>query len=214
MSVTLPPVLVEHLENAEHGEEQWNRAVASLARGHTVVVIVAHRSVLVCVAHTVDAAQMAFLIRHTSGFIQVALSENVCERLQLPEAAHNRGQQRPAATGQCVAVDAAEGTSTGISAADRARTARVLTDPTSTAADLTRPGHLVPTCVPSATGEHSGNEIAEIAHALSAAATAMPGAVFADLISERDPINLAEADEAHHFAERHSLTELTIAFHD
>jgi 3,4-dihydroxy 2-butanone 4-phosphate synthase/GTP cyclohydrolase II len=86
---------------------------------------------------------MAFLIRHTSGFVQIALPESRCGRLQLPPMnAFDRGFVR-----MCVGVDAIDGVGTGISASDRATTSRRLLDPAAEPSHFTRPGHLVPVCV-------------------------------------------------------------------
>lgn len=85
---------------------------------------------------------MAFMVRHTSGYICAPLTSEDCDRLELPPMCAVNQDRR--GTAYTVTVDAREGVSTGISAADRARTVRLLADPATSAADLSRPGHVVP----------------------------------------------------------------------
>ncbi len=141
---------------------------------------------------------MADLITRSSGFVQVALPDYVCDRLLLPEAApSSRDPERPA-YGQCVAVDASEGVTTGISAHDRACTARRLADPQTTFQELTRPGHLVPVRAEL----HPIHNIAT-AHFATAALSLVavhsntPGAVYADLVSPTNPHLDATLDDAY-----------------
>jgi 3,4-dihydroxy-2-butanone 4-phosphate synthase len=94
-------------------------------------------------AELAEASVFARLVRHTSGFVTVAMPALRCASLGLPAmvAADSFAETRPV---QAVACDAAEGITTGISAADRSLTARLLADPTSTPDHFNRPGHLVP----------------------------------------------------------------------
>jgi 3,4-dihydroxy 2-butanone 4-phosphate synthase/GTP cyclohydrolase II len=85
---------------------------------------------------------VAFMRKHCSGVICVALSPERIARLDLPPMVERNTARL--GTAFTVTVDAAEGTTTGISAADRARTIRVLADPDSKPTDLVRPGHIFP----------------------------------------------------------------------
>jgi 3,4-dihydroxy 2-butanone 4-phosphate synthase/GTP cyclohydrolase II len=100
------------------------------------------------VAYLVDSAtgltadRAAFMIRHSSGFLWVAMSAGDCDRLRLPAMPGSEpGSRIPGST---VTVDAADGISTGISAADRAHTIALLGNPTSDHSMLNRPGHVAP----------------------------------------------------------------------
>src|SRR5919204_2276932 len=86
--------------------------------------------------------QVAFMRKHCSGVICVALSPERIARLDLPPMVQ-RNEAR-LGTAFTVSVDAREGVTTGISAADRARTIRVLADPTTAPQDLVKPGHIFP----------------------------------------------------------------------
>lgn len=183
----------------------WSTAVTALSGGRSIVLIAADRAALMFGAGTADTAQMAALIRHSSGFVQTALPGAVCDRLLLPEAASLWRRRGAAANGQCIAVDAAVGVTTGISATDRARTARALSDPRTVPGDLSRPGHMVPVRVASTSAETTISAIPTLALALTTAACTVPGAVYADLVSPADPIRMASAEEATEFAVAHNL---------
>ena len=85
---------------------------------------------------------IAWMIRHTSGYLCAPMTEERANQLDLPLMWPN--SQDPHQTAYTVSVDAAERFSTGISAQDRALTARVLADPSSTPKSLIRPGHVLP----------------------------------------------------------------------
>ena len=95
-------------------------------------------------AETAEAPEFARLVRHTSGFVTVALPAERCASLGLPAMMGVEASFTDTRPVQAVTCDAAEGITTGISAADRSLTARLLADPESTADDFKRPGHLVP----------------------------------------------------------------------
>lgn len=85
---------------------------------------------------------IAWMVRHTSGYLCAPMTNELADRLELPVMV--TANEDPRGTNYTVSVDAADRFSTGISAADRAHTLRVLADPTSTAASLHRPGHILP----------------------------------------------------------------------
>ncbi|AAO44786.1 3,4-dihydroxy-2-butanone-4-phosphate synthase [Tropheryma whipplei] len=86
---------------------------------------------------------VAWIIRHTSGFLCVPLSNQRADKLQLPSmVAANEDRFKTAYT---ISVDAADAAiTTGISAADRSLTIRTLAARDSSAKHLVRPGHILP----------------------------------------------------------------------
>ena len=85
---------------------------------------------------------LAWMIRHTSGYICAPMSEERANLLDLPLMWVR--SQDPHRTAYTVSVDAASRPSTGISAEERALTGRVLADPNSVPDSLLRPGHVIP----------------------------------------------------------------------
>ncbi|KAK1771781.1 putative dihydroxy-2-butanone 4-phosphate synthase [Phialemonium atrogriseum] len=98
---------------------------------------------IIIAAEDVTTEQMAFMIRHSSGLICVALDPQRIDELELPQMVlHN---QDPRVTAYTVSVDAAdEVITTGISAHDRALTCRVLAAANPRPESLRRPGHVLP----------------------------------------------------------------------
>ncbi len=122
------------------------QAVAELTAGRMVIVVDdedrENEGDITIAAEHVTSQHVAFMRRHGSGVICVAMAPERIARLDLPPmAARNTARLGTAFT---VSVDAAEGTTTGISAADRAKTIRVLADPATRPEDLVRPGHVFP----------------------------------------------------------------------
>jgi hypothetical protein len=90
--------------------------LAEVSAGRPVVVIRSERDLgsLVIAADRVNAASMAFLVRHSSGYVCVTLTAEVAQRLELKTTTCAReGREEEA---HLVAVDAAYGIGTGISA--------------------------------------------------------------------------------------------------
>jgi 3,4-dihydroxy 2-butanone 4-phosphate synthase/GTP cyclohydrolase II len=123
-------------------------AVEAIARGQIVVVVDdedrENEGDLVMAAEHATTEKMAFIVRHTSGFVCVAMTGHRATTLGLPlmVPATENGEVLGTAFG--VSVDARDGVTTGISAADRAVTANKLACSRTRADDLTRPGHMMP----------------------------------------------------------------------
>src|SRR5271167_174383 len=122
------------------------QAIEDIAAGRPVVVVDdedrENEGDLIFAAELVTPELVAFMVRYTSGYICVPITEADADRLDLPPMFHTNQDRR--GTAYAVTVDAREGVSTGISATDRARTIRMLADPETNSVDLARPGHVVP----------------------------------------------------------------------
>src|SRR5687767_13838063 len=126
--------------------EQVEQALAALRRGEFVVVADdasrENEGDLIVAAERITPQALAFMVRHTSGLVCVALPEERLAALKLPlMVTDNHESQQTAFT---VSVDLRHGTSTGISAADRSATIRALADPEVVASDFVRPGNVFP----------------------------------------------------------------------
>jgi 3,4-dihydroxy 2-butanone 4-phosphate synthase/GTP cyclohydrolase II len=121
-------------------------AIARIARGEPVIVVDdsdrENEGDLILAAERASVETLAFLLRHTSGLVCVALPGERCDALHLPPMVARPDD--PHRTAFTVSVDAREGTSTGISAADRTTTIRALARDESTPEDFVRPGHVFP----------------------------------------------------------------------
>lgn len=121
-------------------------ALAAFKRGEFIIVTDdfdrENEGDLIAPASSMDTEKMAFMVRHTSGVVCVAMNSDRARRLALPPmVSRNQDLKRTAFT---VSVDAKEGITTGISAEERARTVNALADNLSDAADFLRPGHIFP----------------------------------------------------------------------
>ncbi len=99
---------------------------------------------LVLAAQFATPAAVNFMLREARGMLCVALSGEICSRLDLPPQSPVNTTQRGTAYTLSVDAHARFGLTTGVSAADRARTITVLADPHTTPQDLARPGHIQP----------------------------------------------------------------------
>ncbi len=190
------------LATVDVGRAAIRSACWELAAGRPVVLVDDDHAHLVLAAEDAAPAQLAFVVRHTSGLVQVAMTAADCDRLDLPLLVRDPGPSR--APDLCVSVDAAAGVTTGISATDRARTIAQLASRSTQPSDLTRPGHVLPVRV-HADGVRGRAAVAEAAVELLRAASMAPAAACAALVSERRPCELADAGDALRFATRHAL---------
>jgi 3,4-dihydroxy 2-butanone 4-phosphate synthase / GTP cyclohydrolase II len=121
-------------------------ALAALSEGRPVIVVDnesrENEGDLIIAAQFATQEWLAFMVRHTSGFICAPMTHEIADRLELPLMVLDN--QDPLQTAYTISVDAADRKSTGISAAERSHTLRVLADIASTPSSLNRPGHILP----------------------------------------------------------------------
>ncbi|BBG01955.1 3,4-dihydroxy 2-butanone 4-phosphate synthase/GTP cyclohydrolase II [Pseudonocardia autotrophica] len=188
------------------------KAIADIAEGKAVVVMDdedrENEGDLIFAAARATPELLAFTVRYTSGYVCVAITEETCERLDLPPMHHtNRDSFRTAYT---VTVDAKEGVTTGISAQDRAHTIRLLADPATEAAELVRPGHVLPLQA------REGGVLRRPGHTEAAVDLARmaglpPAGALCEIVSEKNEGEMARGEELGVFAADHDLTLITIA---
>ncbi|CRG87814.1 3,4-dihydroxy 2-butanone 4-phosphate synthase [Talaromyces islandicus] len=98
---------------------------------------------LIIAADAVTEAQMAFLVRYSSGYVCAPILPSHADKLQLPQMVTNNAD--PLITAYTISIDSNEASvTTGISAHDRALTCRRLADPTIKPGNFRRPGHILP----------------------------------------------------------------------
>ena len=188
------------------------RAVADIAAGKPVVVVDdadrENEGDLIFAAEMATPELVAFMVRYTSGYICVPLTDADCDRLELPPMYHTNQDKR--GTAYTVSVDARDDVTTGISAHDRATTMRRLADPLSAATDFTRPGHVVPLrAKPGGVLRRPGHT--EAAIDLCRLAGLRPAGVLCEIVSQKDVEDMARLDELEVFAAEHALALISIA---
>src|SRR5690242_6620806 len=190
--------------------EGIERAIKDTAAGRPVIVVDdedrENEGDLIFAAEKATPELLAFMVRYTSGYVCVALTDSDCDRLDLPPMYHTNQDQR--GTAYTVTVDAREGIGTGISAADRARTIRLLADPTAKASDFTRPGHVVPLRA------RDGGVLRRPGHTeasvdLAVLAGLRPAGVLCEMVNDDGTMMRLKHLEA--FAEEHDLALISIA---
>ncbi|RUP01245.1 MAG: riboflavin biosynthesis protein RibA [Mycobacterium sp.] len=180
------------------------RAITAIAAGQPVVLTdgTDGDGFLAFAAEAATSSLLHFAVRHTSGYVRVALPGNECERLQLPPMCHGDSPD-------CVSVDV-RGTGTGISAADRAKTIAALGCAATVGSDLQRPGHVVPVQA-NADGVLRRRGAAEAAADLARLAGRRPAAGFCEIVSRRNPVQVARGGELVEFALEYGLAVVSIS---
>ncbi|WP_061555759.1 3,4-dihydroxy-2-butanone-4-phosphate synthase [Mycobacterium simiae] len=180
------------------------RAITAMAAGQPVVVRddSGGDGHLAFAADAATPGLLAFMVRHTAGYVRVALPGTECERLNLPPMC----QREPALR---VSVDV-RGSGTGISARDRARTVAALASAAATPSDFSRPGHVVPAQAADG-GVLARPEPAETAVDLAGLAGRRPAAALCEIVSRLHPTRIAEGAELTEFAVEHRVPIVSIA---
>ena len=186
------------------------RAVADIAAGRPVIVVDdedrENEGDLIFAAEHATPELMAFMVRHTSGYVCVPMTEEHADSLELPPMYHTNQDRR--GTAYAVTVDARDGVGTGISAADRAYTIRLLAAAGTRPSDLARPGHVVP-LRGKAGGVLSRPGHTEAAIELAVLAGLRPVGVLCELVNDDGTMKRRPDLEA--FAAEHHLALITIA---
>ncbi|KAI0918042.1 hypothetical protein AcW1_007021 [Taiwanofungus camphoratus] len=162
---------------------------------------------LIIAASEVSTEKMAWLIKHTSGYICIALPGERLDELEIPMmVAENQDPHRTAYT---VTVDYRHGTTTGISAHDRALTARALALSSASPSSFSRPGHMVPLRA------RPGGVLTRRGHTESAldlcALTGLPRAgVLCELVEDDEVGSMMRRDGCRRFADRWGLKMISV----
>ena len=160
---------------------------------------------LIVLAEKVTAEQTAFMVRHTTGILCVAIDKATARRLELPMMYESNQDKRK--TAFTVTVDLAEGITTGVSAIERTATINALSNPNTKAADLVRPGHIFPLVAHedglAARGGHT-----EAGIALAQLVGGKPAALLSEIVN--DDGSMARGESLSAFAEEHQITTITI----
>lgn len=161
---------------------------------------------LIIAAEHVTEAQIAFMVRYTSGLICLPTTGERLDDLDLPLMVTDNTERHQ--TAFTVSIDYAHGTTTGISAHDRALTIRAVADPRSRPSDFHRPGHIFPLrYVEGGVLARSGHT--EAAVDLARLAGLFPAGVLCEIVNDDGTMMRGPALER--FAEDHDLVMISIA---
>jgi 3,4-dihydroxy 2-butanone 4-phosphate synthase / GTP cyclohydrolase II len=184
-------------------------AFAEIAAGRAIVVTDSpareNEGDLIFAAELATTELVAFTVRHGSGIVCVAMTEERLDALRLPSMCALN--EDPKGTAFAVSVDAREGVTTGVSAEDRARTIRLLASGDTTAEQLGRPGHVFPLrCRRGGLLERSGHT--EAAVELTRLAGLAPAGVLCEIVN--DDGTMCRGADLENFCTSHGLYKLAI----
>ncbi len=160
---------------------------------------------LTIAAEFANAEAINFMAKYGRGLICLAMTGDMCDRLELPLMVDNN--QSPYQTGFTVSIEARNGVTTGISAADRATTVQTAIASDAKPTDLVRPGHIFPLRarkggVTVRTGQTEGSvDLARLAGR-------RPAAVICEIMDEDG--TMARMPSLEKFSEEHGIGICTI----
>ena len=160
---------------------------------------------LMILAEKATTGKVAFMVRHTTGILCVAMTQERARALHLPlMVEENQDSKKTAFT---VSVDYKVGLTTGVSAQERSNTVRALAAASSVASDFIRPGHVFPLIADNgglaARGGHT-----EAGVALSQIVGAQPLCLLSEIVN--DDGSMARGQSLAAFAEEHSIPVVSV----
>jgi len=191
-------------------ESNFLDALDHFRRGEMVIVVDDHdrenEGDLIMLAEHAAAEKTAFMVRHTTGILCVAITAEHAHQLRLPYMVEQSQDVRK--TAFTVSVDLAEGITTGVSAIERTATIRALGSSTSLPTDFIRPGHIYPLIAHkdglAARGGHT-----EAGIALAELTGSYPAALLSEIVAEDG--SMARGESLAVFAEEHGIPVISIA---
>jgi 3,4-dihydroxy 2-butanone 4-phosphate synthase/GTP cyclohydrolase II len=160
---------------------------------------------LMLLAEKATPEKVAFMVRHTTGILCVALTQERARTLRLPlMVEENQDSKKTAFT---VSVDYKVGLTTGVSATERANTVRALADGTVTHSDFIRPGHIFPLIADIGGLEARGGHT-EAGVALSQLVGAQPVCLLSEIVN--DDGSMARGESLVAFAAAHSIPMISV----
>lgn len=179
-------------------------------RGEMLIVVDDHQREnegdLIMLAQHATTEKTAFMVRHTTGILCVAITAENAHRLRLPYMVEqNEDVKKTAFT---ISVDLADGITTGVSAQERAATVRALGSAQSRDTDFIRPGHIYPLIAHVAgLAERQGHTEAGVA--LAELTGSFPAALLSEIVAGDG--SMARGQELSDFATEHGIPIVSIA---
>ena len=186
------------------------RALDAYKNGHLIIVTDdadrENEGDLMLLAERATPEKVAFMVRHTTGILCVALTQERARTLRLPlMVEENQDSKKTAFT---VSVDYKVGLTTGVSATERANTVRALADGSVRHSDFIRPGHIFPLIADIGGLEARGGHT-EAGVALSQLVGAQPVCLLSEIVN--DDGSMARGESLLAFATQHSIPMISVA---
>jgi 3,4-dihydroxy 2-butanone 4-phosphate synthase/GTP cyclohydrolase II len=160
---------------------------------------------LMLLAEKATPEKVAFMVRHTTGILCVAMTADRARELRLPlMVEENQDSKKTAFT---VSVDYKVGITTGVSATERANTVRALADNAVSQSDFIRPGHIFP-LIADAGGLQARGGHTEAGVALSMLIGAQPLCLLSEIVN--DDGSMARGVSLDAFAAQHSIPMISV----
>jgi 3,4-dihydroxy 2-butanone 4-phosphate synthase/GTP cyclohydrolase II len=161
---------------------------------------------LMLLAEKATPEKVAFMVRHTTGILCVAMTQERARTLKLPlMVEENEDSKKTAFT---VSVDYKPGLTTGVSATERSNTVRALANNSVQASDFVRPGHIFPLIAENLGLQVRGGHT-EAGVALSQIVGAQPLCLLSEIVN--DDGSMARGELLAKFAAIHSLPMISVA---
>jgi len=161
---------------------------------------------LMLLAEKATPEKVAFMVRHTTGILCVAMTQERARTLKLPlMVGENEDSKKTAFT---VSVDYKPGLTTGVSATERSNTVRALANNSVQASDFVRPGHIFPLIAENLGLQVRGGHT-EAGVALSQIVGAQPLCLLSEIVN--DDGSMARGELLTKFAATHSLPMISVA---
>ena len=161
---------------------------------------------LMLLAEKATPEKVAFMVRHTTGILCVALTQERARQLRLSlMVEENQDSKKTAFT---VSVDYKVGITTGVSAQERSNTVRALANSSVTHSDFIRPGHIFP-LIADAGGLQVRGGHTEAGVALSYLVGAEPVCLLSEIVN--DDGSMARGAALVAFAEQHMIPMISVA---
>jgi len=149
--------------------------------------------------------KVAFMVRHTTGILCVAMTQDRARQLHLPlMVEENQDSKKTAFT---VSVDYKVGISTGVSAEERANTVRALANTSVVHSDFIRPGHVFPLIADKGGLQARGGHT-EAGVALSQLVGAQPLCLLSEIVNEDG--SMARGKSLMDFAAQYSIPVISV----
>lgn len=186
-------------------------AIKQLQKGRPVIILDdskrENEGDLVVAAEVVNTYAVNFMVKHSSGVICVAATEEQLNKLKLSKITSKDHKADKLSTPFTLSCEASKNIGTGISAIDRAESIRVIGNPNSTHKDIVVPGHIFP-LIADNNGLKSREGHTEASVELCKLANLWPAAAIVEISNENGSMMKGESLEI--FAKTYDLPLISI----